>query len=95
MTVIEGMLCGLPAIVSERCGCARDLVEPGTGWSFDPRDSAGFCRILEKVAAIPLDDLRAMGQNAAAVARCYSAENCGKIVLQSLADVWRHTGEMR
>src|ERR1035441_6578083 len=30
LTVNESMLCGLPAIVSQRCGCARDLVNPGT-----------------------------------------------------------------
>jgi glycosyltransferase involved in cell wall biosynthesis len=85
LTVNEGMLCGLAAIVSDRCGCARDLVNPGTGWSFNPRDPAGFARILERVATMPTDDLRMMGRNAAALAREYSAENCARIVLECLS----------
>jgi glycosyltransferase involved in cell wall biosynthesis len=89
------MLCGLPAIVSERCGCERDLVNPGTGWSFDPRDSAEFARILEAVAVMPLDDLRTMGKNAAALARTYSPENCAQIVLESIACVLVRAGETR
>jgi glycosyltransferase involved in cell wall biosynthesis len=84
LTVNEGMLCGLPAVVSDRCGCARDLVNPGTGWSFDPRDSAALRRILERVAAMPLDDLRAMGRSAAVLARDYNPEFCANIVMESL-----------
>ena len=95
LTVNEGMLCGLPAIVSDRCGCARDLVKAGTGWSFGPRDSAGFARILEKVAAMPVDDLRTMGKNALAVAREYSPENCATIVLDSLTVIAPHARETR
>jgi glycosyltransferase involved in cell wall biosynthesis len=95
LTVVEGMLCGLPAIVSESCGCARDLVTPGTGWAFNPRDSAGFARILERVAAMPFDDLRTMGRNAAAVAREYSPENCARIVMDCLSATLRSAGEAR
>ena len=95
LTVNEGMLCGLPAIVSEHCGCARDLINPGTGWSFGPRDSAGLGRILECVAAMPLDDLRVMGKNAAALARSYSAENCAKLVRKCIDAVAPSAGEIR
>ncbi|MDP2997946.1 MAG: glycosyltransferase family 4 protein [Bryobacterales bacterium] len=95
LTVNEGMLCGLPAIVSECCGCARDLVNSGTGWSFNPRDSAGFARILEKVAAMPLDDLRAMGKNVVALARSYSPENCARVVMECLSVVVLSAGETR
>jgi glycosyltransferase involved in cell wall biosynthesis len=95
LTVNEGMLCGLPAIASERCGCARDLINPGTGWSFHHSDSAGFCRILEKIAAMPLDDLRTMGKNAAAVAREYSADNCAKIVMDCVFAMVPSAGETR
>ena len=85
LTVNEGMLCGLPAIVSERCGCARDLINPGTGWSFNPRDVGGFMRILERVAAMPHSELRTMGRNAAELAREYSPEYCASIVMKCLA----------
>ena len=95
LTVNEGMLCGLPAIVSQRCGCARDLINPGTGWSFHPRDSAGFARILEEVAAMPLNDLRVMGKNAAALARNYSPENCARIVMECLSATVPSAGSTR
>jgi glycosyltransferase involved in cell wall biosynthesis len=93
LTVNEGMLCGLPAIVSDRCGCARDLINCDTGWSFNPYDAAGFAQILEKVAAMPLDDLRTMGKNAAELARDYSAENCARIVMDCITRVSSSTGE--
>jgi glycosyltransferase involved in cell wall biosynthesis len=95
LTVNEGMLCGLPAIVSDRCGCVRDLVNPGTGWSFDPGDAAGFAQILENVAAMPLDDLRAMGRNAAALSAQYSPENCAKIVMECASAVLLGAGHAR
>ncbi len=80
LTVNEGMLCGLPAIVSDRCGCARDLVRPDTGWLFHCTDSAGFVLILEEIARMPIDDLRKIGESAAAVSSQYSPENCARIV---------------
>lgn len=37
LVVNEAMVCGLPVIVSDRCGCAPDLVLPGVnGFTFDP-----------------------------------------------------------
>jgi 1,2-diacylglycerol 3-alpha-glucosyltransferase len=85
LTINEGMLCGLPAIVSDRCGCTSDLVNSRTGWSFDPCDTAQFVRILENIAAMPFDEVRAMGRNAAALAQEYSPENCARIVMNCLA----------
>lgn len=35
----EAMACGLPLILSQRCGCAEDLLlEPENGFSFDPHE---------------------------------------------------------
>ncbi len=37
LVVNEAMVCGLPVLVSDRCGCAPDLVNPGVnGFIFDP-----------------------------------------------------------
>lgn len=39
LVVNEAMASGLPVMVSQRCGCAEDLVEDGVnGWAFDPYD---------------------------------------------------------
>lgn len=41
LVVNEAMVCGLPVIVSERCGCAKDLVQNGqNGFTFDPDQPA-------------------------------------------------------
>jgi glycosyltransferase involved in cell wall biosynthesis len=37
LVVNEAMAAGLPVLVSDRCGCAPDLVEVGVnGFTFDP-----------------------------------------------------------
>jgi 1,2-diacylglycerol 3-alpha-glucosyltransferase len=39
LVVNEAMASGLPVLVSERCGCAPDLVKNGVnGYTFDPYD---------------------------------------------------------
>lgn len=39
LVVNEALACELPVLVSERAGCAADLVREGeTGWTFDPYD---------------------------------------------------------
>ena len=39
LVVNEAMVCGLPVLVSNQCGCVPDLVDDGqTGFVFDPND---------------------------------------------------------
>ncbi len=41
LVVNEAMVCGLPVLVSDRCGCAKDLVRDGqNGYLFDPAQPA-------------------------------------------------------
>jgi glycosyltransferase involved in cell wall biosynthesis len=40
LVVNEALVCGIPAIVSDACGCVEDLILPGqTGWTFAPTDA--------------------------------------------------------
>jgi glycosyltransferase involved in cell wall biosynthesis len=62
LVVNEAMASGLPVLVSDRCGCARDLVKSGVnGFTFDPYN-------VEQLSGLMLDlsssgiDLAAMGQ---------------------------------
>ncbi len=51
LVVNEAMACGLPVLVSERCGCACDLVHSAVnGWTFDPTDADALASLLAKVA---------------------------------------------
>lgn len=40
LVVNEALVCGLPVIISNRCGCAMDLVaDDVNGWQFNPEDT--------------------------------------------------------
>ena len=63
LVVNEAMACGLPVLVSERCGCAPDLVAAGeNGWTFDPRDVAGIAAALKRLSDLPAAQYAAMRQ---------------------------------
>jgi 1,2-diacylglycerol 3-alpha-glucosyltransferase len=84
LVVLEAMLSGLPVLVSERCGCAQDLVSPETGWTFSPFDQLRLTQLLDEVSRNPRLVLESMGRRAAALASTYSPENCARIVIDSV-----------
>ena len=62
LVVNEAMASGLPVLVSDRCGCASDLVESGrNGFTFDPYDVEGLSRLMHRVFSMPLEARLAMG----------------------------------
>jgi len=57
LVVNEAMAAGLPVLVSDRCGCAVDLVTNGkNGWTFDPSDEEQLARFMAKISTH--EDLR-------------------------------------
>jgi len=63
LVVNEAMAAGLPVLVSERCGCARDLVVPGfNGLQFNPRDVNSMADAMIEIAN-GSHDLHTMGRN--------------------------------
>ncbi len=62
LVVNEAMAVGLPVLVSNRCGCAPNLVEEGrNGYTFDPYDVDDLAGLMQKIAADDCDRA-AMGQ---------------------------------
>jgi glycosyltransferase involved in cell wall biosynthesis len=62
LVVNEAMAAGLPVLVSDRCGCATDLVADGeNGFVFDPLDTDDLTRHLLRMAGGEYDR-EAMGQ---------------------------------
>lgn len=52
LVVNEAMASGLPVLVSNRCGCAADLVKDGVnGFAFDPYDVDQLARLMLKITA--------------------------------------------
>jgi glycosyltransferase involved in cell wall biosynthesis len=65
LVVNEAMAAGLPAIVSQQCGCAADMIDEGlTGFSYSCGDIVALSRALERGR-----DLRALPEAQAALAR--------------------------
>jgi len=84
LVVNEGMLSGMAVAVSDRCGCAADLVTPETGWTFSPYDETALTRLLVKIAETPRSELERMGSSARLLGSSYSPQNCAKIVMESV-----------
>ena len=52
LVVNEAAASGLPLLVSDRCGCAPELVRAGVnGFTFDPTDIAALAALMEEIAA--------------------------------------------
>jgi 1,2-diacylglycerol 3-alpha-glucosyltransferase len=50
LVVNEAMASSLPVLVSDRCGCASELVEQGrNGYLFDPEDCSGLTALLHQI----------------------------------------------
>ena len=52
LVVNEAMASGLPVLVSNRCGCAADLVREGeNGWTFDPTSDEQMADLMLRIAS--------------------------------------------
>lgn len=62
LVVNEAMASGLPVLVSNRCGCAHDLVQDGcNGFVFDPGDEENLAILMQRVSGLTPGKLSAMG----------------------------------
>jgi glycosyltransferase involved in cell wall biosynthesis len=51
LVVNEAMASGLPVLVSNRCGCAMDLVKEGAnGFTFDPFDAGQLAKLMARIS---------------------------------------------
>lgn len=65
LVVNEAMASALPVLVSDRCGCAPDLVVEGqTGFTFPPEDIDAMTASIMRIMAMPVDERRRIGMAA-------------------------------
>jgi glycosyltransferase involved in cell wall biosynthesis len=84
LVVNEAAAAGLPLLVSERCGCAPELVRPGvTGLLFDPYDIEAISAAMTSIAS-PDTDLKEMGHAARITAREWSPERFANGLVQAV-----------
>lgn len=87
LVVNEAMAAGLPVLVSDRCGCAPELVQVGrNGFTFDPADTAELAARMTALAG-PACDRDAMGQASAAIVNDWSPVRFGDALAQAVACV--------
>lgn len=79
LAVNEAMACARPALVSNRAGCAHDLIKPGkTGQVFDPFYFPDFYAKLKAMLDKPLLEL--MGSQAQEEIKTWNYEAIGKAI---------------
>jgi glycosyltransferase involved in cell wall biosynthesis len=62
LVVNEAMASGLPVLVSNRCGCAQDLVQPGVnGFTFDPCNVEEIAQLMFQISVFQPSKLSALG----------------------------------
>ena len=85
LVVNEAMASGLPVIVSNRCGCAPDLVRNGVnGFIFDPCDVDQLAGLMGRVVAMTDEQRRAMGQASERIIANWGPERFADGLLQAV-----------
>ncbi|MEA5401609.1 glycosyltransferase [Arcicella sp. DC2W] len=82
LVVNEAMACGLPVAVSNKCGCAAELVkESENGFTFNPENVNEIAETLVKFMDKKLD-LMKMGEVSKKIIQEYSPKNVAKEMFQ-------------
>jgi glycosyltransferase involved in cell wall biosynthesis len=84
MVVHEAMACGLPILISERCGSVAELVKPGiNGFQFNPEDHEVLAGLMAGIASGQAD-LKRMGQASSERIRDFTPERYAERLAQAL-----------
>ena len=77
LVVNEAIASGLPVIVSNRCGCAPELVN-GNGFTFDPTNEDELASRLLEMASLPDQERKHLGDNSYGIAANFAPERFGE-----------------
>jgi len=78
LVVNEAMVCGMPVIVSDKCGCAEDLVLNGiNGFAFDPESQSDLEQNLAFFIENP-EKISIMGKESLKLIQPFSSKNVAK-----------------
>jgi 1,2-diacylglycerol 3-alpha-glucosyltransferase len=77
LVVNEAIASGLPVIVSNRCGCAPELVN-GNGFTFDPTNEHELTARLLQMASLSDHERKRLGDNSYRIAANFARERFGE-----------------
>jgi glycosyltransferase involved in cell wall biosynthesis len=77
LVVNEAIASGLPVIVSDRCGCAPELVN-GNGFTFDPTNENELTARLSEMASMSDEERKQLGDNSFKIASNFAQERFGE-----------------
>jgi glycosyltransferase involved in cell wall biosynthesis len=77
LVVNEAIASGLPVIVSNRCGCAPELVH-GNGFTFDPTNEDELAKRLLEMASLSDQERKPLGDNSYRIAANFAPERFGE-----------------
>ena len=77
LVVNEAIASGLPVIVSERCGCAPELVQ-GNGFTFDPANEHELAARLLEMATLSQEERKPLGEVSYGIAENFAPERFGE-----------------
>jgi len=77
LVVNEAIASGLPVIVSDRCGCAPELVN-GNGFTFDPTNEDELATRLLEMASLSDQERKQLGDNSYRIAANFAPESFGE-----------------
>jgi glycosyltransferase involved in cell wall biosynthesis len=77
LVVNEAVASGLPVIVSNRCGCAQELVN-GNGFTFDPTNEDELATRLLEMASLSDQERKRIGENSYGIAANFAPERFGE-----------------
>jgi glycosyltransferase involved in cell wall biosynthesis len=77
LVVNEAIASGLPVIVSERCGCAPELVQ-GNGFTFDPTNDQELTAQLLKMVSLSDEERKHLSNNSYRIAGNFAPERFGE-----------------
>ena len=85
LVVNEAIASGLPVIISNRCGCAPELVN-GNGFTFDPTNEDELAKRLLEIASLSDQERKQLSDNSFRIAANFGPERFGE-GLESAASV--------
>jgi glycosyltransferase involved in cell wall biosynthesis len=77
LVVNEAIASGLPVIVSDRCGCAPELVD-GNGFTFDPTNEDELTARLLEMASLSDEERKHLGDSSCRIAAHFAPERFGE-----------------